>query len=110
MDFGRRWLDVLYVLELPEPTEGDAQGSASGGHRAGGSRPNTAHSRNTLPSIPNWLESHPTPGLCEFALRSADAIDVLFRCNQSWVGVVVKASTSEGNARDYERGLYQIVK
>lgn len=111
LDFGRRWLDVLHVLELPDPTEDDAQGSASGGGRAGGESPQHRALKEYIAAHPELVGAPPnTKGLCEFALRSADAIDVLFRSPQSWVGVEVKASTSEGNVRDYERGLYQIVK
>lgn len=111
MDFGRRWLDVLHVLELPDPEQDDASGSATGGGRAGGESPQHRALKEYIAAHPELVGASPnTKGLCEFALRSGDAIDVLFRCPQSWVGVEVKASTSEGNVRDYERGLYQIVK
>lgn len=111
VDFGRRWLDVLHVLELPDPEQDDASGSPTGGGRAGGESPQHRALKEYIAAHPELVGAPPnTKGLCEFALRSADAIDVLFRCPQSWVGVEVKASTSDGNVRDYERGLYQIVK
>ena len=112
MSFGRHWLDVLHVLELPgEPTQDEAPASAVGGGRAGGESPQHRALKEYIAAHPELVGAPPdTKGLCEFALRSADAIDVLFKSAQSWVGVEVKASTSEGNQRDYERGLYQIVK
>nr|WP_314622612.1 hypothetical protein [uncultured Noviherbaspirillum sp.] len=109
--FGRRWLDVLHVLELPEPEPHATSGSVPGGGWAGGESPQHRALKEYIAAHPELVGAPPnTKGLCEFALRSADAIDVLFRSRESWVGVEVKASTSEGNVRDYERGLYQIVK
>ena len=46
----------------------------------------------------------------EFALRSADELDVMFRSDRSWIGVEVKSRVSDGNPSDYERGSYQVVK
>lgn len=112
MDFGRRWLDVLHVLELPdESTQDDTSGGSTGGGRAGGESPQHRALKEYIAAHPELVDAPSNAtGLCEFALRSADEIDVLFRSPQCWVGVEVKASTSEGNLRDYERGLYQVVK
>jgi hypothetical protein len=46
----------------------------------------------------------------EYALRSADELDVMFMSDRTWIGVEVKSRVSEGNAADYERGIYQVVK
>ncbi len=46
----------------------------------------------------------------EYALRSADELDVMFRSERIWIGVEVKSRVSDGNAADYERGIYQVVK
>ncbi|MDN2677667.1 hypothetical protein [Janthinobacterium sp. SUN033] len=112
MDFGRHWLDVLHVLELPdESTQHKAPDSVTSGGLAGGESPQHRALKEYIASHPELVKAPAdAKRFCEFALRSADAIDVLFKSPQSWVGVEVKASTSEGNQRDYERGLYQIVK
>lgn len=112
MGFGRHWLDVLHVLELPdEQTQHKTPDSATSGGLAGGESPQHRALKEYIASHPELVKAPvDAKRFCEFALRSADAIDVLFKSPQSWVGVEVKASTSEGNPRDYERGLYQIVK
>jgi len=46
----------------------------------------------------------------EYALRSADELDVMFISDRSWIGVEVKSRISDGNTADYERGIYQVVK
>jgi hypothetical protein len=34
----------------------------------------------------------------------------MFRSAHTWIGVEVKSRVSDGNASDYERGIYQVVK
>lgn len=111
MRFGRHWLDVQSVLQLPgEPPQLNVPGAAGGG-RAGGESPQHLALKEFIAAQPA-LVGAPLDAkvFCEYGLRSGDAIDVLFQSAKEWVGVEVKASTSEGNLRDYERGLYQFVK
>jgi hypothetical protein len=112
LEYGQKWLDVLHVLELSfPPPEEDVQANSSLSGRAGGESPQHEALKEFIATHPELVDAPTgTKGMCEFALRSADEIDVLFKSPQLWVGVEVKASTSEGNFRDYERGLYQVVK
>jgi hypothetical protein len=112
MDYGRKWLDVLHVLQMAATHDSEeAAPNSNAGGRAGGESPEHK-------VLKTYISTHPEligmpagmEGKCEFALRSGDEIDVLFKSERLWVGVEVKASTSEGNVRDYERGLYQVVK
>lgn len=110
--FGRHWLDVLSVLQLPgESPCSNVSGSGAAGGRAGGESPQHRALKEFIATHPSLVSALPgTRALCEYALRSGDAIDVLFQSTDEWIGVEVKASTSEGNLRDYERGLYQFIK
>jgi len=42
----------------------------------------------------------------EYALRSGDEIDVMFKSDSLWIGVEVKSRVSDAVEGDYERGLY----
>ena len=112
--FGSRWNDILRLLALPpiEPPSVSDEGAQGTGGWAGGE--SAAHK-----ALKQFVLDHPeicgTPLDCwfrepEFALRSGDAIDVMFKTDRVWVGVEVKSRISDGNPDDYERGIYQVVK
>jgi hypothetical protein len=85
--------------------------AGAGGGRAGGESQAHKILKEFIAATPSLVgASKNATSRCEFALRSADEIDVLFQSREEWVGVEVKASTSDGNLRDYQRGLYQVVK
>ena len=46
----------------------------------------------------------------EFPLPSLDQIDVLFKSKAACIAVEVKSSLSDSFIRDYERGVYQVIK
>ncbi|CAE6807298.1 hypothetical protein [Paraburkholderia domus] len=111
--FGSRWNEILRLANLPpvEPPLGAGQGSTGAGGWAGGeSEAHKAMKRFVLEN-PEFFDV-PAGGFSqeEYALRSGDKIDVMFKSDRLWVGVEVKSRTSDGNLDDYERGLYQVVK
>ncbi|MCW5297763.1 hypothetical protein DXT88_06195 [Herbaspirillum lusitanum] len=110
--FGSHWRNVLSVLQLPgdAPDSNAADGNRRDG-RAGGESPQHRALKEFIAAQPALVGAQPDiQSHCEYGLRSGDAIDVLFKSATEWIGVEVKASTSDGNLRDYERGLYQVVK
>ena len=109
MRYGTRWNDVLRLVGLPQfsapptrPFKGGMGGGESPEHHA----------------LKEYVLAHPEmfgaqtswKAEPEFILRSLDAIDVMFRSEDVWIGVEVKSSVSERNISDYERGLYQVIK
>lgn len=110
--YGSRWNEVLRVAGLPviPPSVGPGGKPISGGWGGGESEAHLAlkHYVRDHPELvgagPDW------DAKVEYAMRSADELDVMFMSDQTWVGVEVKSRVSEGNAADYERGIYQVVK
>jgi hypothetical protein len=110
--YGSRWNDVLRLAGLPaiEPPVDPGGEPVSGGWGGGESEAHFAlkHYVRDHPELvgagPDWEAK------VEYALRSADELDVMFKSNRTWIGVEVKSRISEGNAADYERGIYQVVK
>lgn len=110
--YGSRWNEVLRLAGLPviepplgpngRPTAGGWGGGESDAHRA----------------LKHYVRDHPElvgaradwDAKVEYALRSADELDVMFISDRAWIGVEVKSRVSDGNAADYERGIYQVVK
>jgi len=111
--FGSRWNEILRLAGLepvplpPPPT--------SGGHGRGGGSVNESEAHIALKQ---HVLAHPELvgaregwfAQVEYALRSGDEVDVMFKSDKLWIGVEVKSRTSDGFPRDYERGLYQVVK
>lgn len=115
LQFGSQWNDVLRALGLSPFPDGETLplGEAVGGWGGGESSEHKA--------LKDYVRTHPElfgageEGLEwraseEYALRSGDEIDVFFKSDSAWIGVEVKSAVSEGNLKDYERGLYQVVK
>ena len=112
MAFGSRWNEVLRLTGLPVvlPPVGP-DGRPIGGGWGGGE--SDAHK-----ALKHYVLGHPElvgasadwEAQVEYPLRSADELDVMFRSARTWVGVEVKSRVSDGNASDYERGIYQVVK
>lgn len=110
--YGSRWNEVLRLAGLPviEPPVGPGGKQHSGGWGGGESEAHLA--------LKHYVLDHPElvgagadwEAKVEYALRSADELDVMFRSDRIWIGVEVKSRISEGNAADYERGIYQVVK
>jgi hypothetical protein len=107
-----RWNEVLRLAGLPviEPPVGSNGMSAPGGWGGGESEAHLA--------LKHYVRDHPElvgaradwDARVEYAMRSADELDVMFMSEKVWIGVEVKSRTSDRNLADYERGIYQVVK
>lgn len=111
LSFGNRWNEILRLAGLPPvPPPLPAKSSSAGGWSGGESQ---AHK-----DLKRYVFEHPE--LCgagadwfaqeEYALRSGDELDVMFMSDRLWIGIEVKSRTSDQFPRDYERGIYQVVK
>jgi hypothetical protein len=113
--FGSQWNDVLAALGMPPcrvPYVPAVAQVRAGGWGGGESDQHKA--------LKQYVMTHPElfgaggdgdwRATAEYALRSGDEIDVFFKSDRCWIGVEVKSSLSDGNLKDYERGLYQVVK
>lgn len=112
LDFGSRWNEILEQLGYSKvtPTIPDDISGKSGGWGGGESAQHKALKKYVmehpeLVGADNTWEVHD-----EYSLRSGDEIDVFFRSHDHWIGVEVKSSISDGLKRDYQRGIYQVVK
>lgn len=111
--FGMKWKLVLEALDMALPTESAELALATGaaGWRGGGE--SAQHK-----ALKAFVKAHPESfgagasweAFEEYALLSADTIDVFFKSERMWVGVEVKSEVSDGCPDDYLRGLYQVVK
>jgi hypothetical protein len=112
LSYGSRWNEVLRLAGLPmiEPPFGSDGKLTRGGWGGGESEAHFA--------LKHYVRDHPElvgaradwDAKVEYALRSADELDVMFVSDRVWIGVEVKSRTSDGNLADYERGIYQVVK
>lgn len=105
-EFGSRWNDVLETmgLSLPQPKlDGFPKGAGeSERHRA----------------LKKYVKDHPEvmgltnieAAFIEYPLPSLDSIDVLFKLDGGCLAVEVKSIVSDQYLRDYERGIFQVVK
>ncbi|MFL9956351.1 hypothetical protein PQR21_34685 [Paraburkholderia nemoris] len=113
LEFGSRWNEILRLVNLPtvEPTSGSAQNYTGTGGWAGGESEAHKALKRFIFENPEICGA-PKDGFAqeEFALRSGDEIDVMFKSDRVWFGVEVKSHVSDGKLDDYERGLYQVVK
>jgi len=110
--YGSRWNEVLRLVGLPliEPPVSSDGRPISGGWGGGESEAHLA--------LKHYVRDHPElvgaradwDAKVEYALRSADELDVMFISDRTWIGVEVKSRVSDGNPADYERGIYQVVK
>lgn len=110
--YGSRWNEVLRLAGLPviEPPLGPNGRPTAVGWGGGESEAHLA--------LKHYVRDHPElvgagadwEAKVEYALRSADELDVMFTSDQAWIGVEVKSRVSDGNPADYERGIYQVVK
>jgi hypothetical protein len=110
--YGSRWNEVLRLAGLPpiESTSGPDGPPTSGGWGGGESEAHRA--------LKHYVRDHPElvgagadwDAKVEYALRSADELDVMFMSDRTWIGVEVKSRVSDGNTADYERGIFQVVK
>ena len=110
--FGSRWNDVLRALGLSSiaPDQASGKPQARGGWAGGESEQHKALKR--------YVREHPEQfgagadwfAQEEYVLRSLDELDVMFKGDRHWVGIEVKSRVSDRLPRDYERGLYQVVK
>lgn len=109
LQFGSRWNEVLRLAGLdpiPSPTAEARRGGWGGGeseeHKA--LKRYVREHPELFGAQSDWLAQE------EYALRSGDEIDVLFKSDRMWIGVEVKSRVSDALLSDYERGLYQVVK
>ncbi len=110
--YGSRWNEVLRLAGLPavEPPVSSNGKPVPGGWGGGESEAHLA--------LKHYVRDHPDlvgaradwDARLEYALRSADELDVMFISDRIWIGVEVKSRVSDGNIADYERGIYQVVK
>jgi hypothetical protein len=107
--FGSRWNEVLRLAGFP-PVPIPSPQARRGGWGGGESDEHKALKRyvrkhpELFGAQSDWFSQE------EYALRSGDEIDVMFKSNRIWVGVEVKSRVSDALLSDYERGLYQVVK
>ncbi|MBR8211135.1 hypothetical protein KDW61_20960 [Burkholderia cenocepacia] len=108
--FANRWNEILRLANVPEVSPPSGPGQCNAGWGGGESEAHKTLKRFILENPE--IVAAPANGFSqeEYALRSGDEIDVMFKSDHRWVGVEVKSRTSEGNQDDYERGLYQVVK
>jgi hypothetical protein len=109
LQFGSRWNEVLRLAGLasiPLPSAEDRRGGWGGGesdeHKA--LKLYVRQHPELFGAQPDWFAQE------EYALRSGDEIDVMFKSDQMWIGVEVKSRVSDALLSDYKRGLYQVVK
>lgn len=110
--FGSRWNEVLRLLGLPQiaPPAGAEGEPARGGWGGGESEDHKALKRfvcdhpEQFGAGADWFAQE------EYALRSGDELDVMFKSGRVWIGVEVKSKVSDRLPSDYERGIYQVVK
>ncbi len=118
LKMGSWWNEVLAKLGLPHAADGASAESDEGGAAAGwagGESPQHKALKTFVCASPHLFgvddeESWDCRASEEYALRSGDEIDVFFKMPNRWIGVEVKSSVSDGNPKDYERGIYQAVK
>ncbi|WP_157598161.1 MULTISPECIES: hypothetical protein [unclassified Rhizobacter] len=112
LHFGSRWNEILRLvgltpIPLPSKKGGGPEQTGWGGGES------DAHK-----ALKRYVHDHPEVfGAAaewfaqeEYALRSGDELDVMFKSDQLWIGVEVKSRVSDRLITDYERGLYQVVK
>ncbi len=112
LQFGSRWNEVLQLAGLRRASfnEEDEIHTSRGGWGGGESEDHKAlkHFVHDHPELfgaaSDWFAQE------EFALRSGDEVDVVFKSEHVWIGVEVKSKISDRLLSDYERGLYQVVK
>lgn len=112
LHFGSRWNEVLQLVGLAPiaPLTADAGRQGSGGWGGGESEDHKALKRyvydhpDLVGAAVGWFAQE------EYALRSLDEVDVMFKSDRIWIGVEVKSKVSDRLKSDYERGLYQVVK
>jgi hypothetical protein len=118
LQFGSRWNDLLTALGLGPSPDGQAMSpstaDASGGGWAGGESAEHKACKEYVRTHPKLFgagdDDWQWRATVEYALRSGDEIDVFVKSDSTWIGVEVKSAVSDGNLKDYERGLYQVVK
>ncbi len=107
------WDDVLEEFSLPPSTNlvVSTKKNKSNPPSFGGSGESDAH-KNLKQFVANNPQVVGLPSNVaadeEYSFWSADSVDVLFRQNDSWIGVEVKSIKS--NDDDLRRGLFQCVK
>jgi hypothetical protein len=109
LQFGGQWNEVLRLAGLeaiPLPQSQGGRGGWGGGEsEAHKALKRQVHDHPELVGAErDWFAQE------EFALRSGDEIDVMFKSPSVWIGVEVKSRVSDALLSDYERGLYQVVK
>lgn len=112
-EFGSRWNQVLGALGVSAVGETAVVSPACGARFFGHGGESPQHRR-----LQRWISRHPEiVGVANgaaveenFALPSADELDVLFRTENECVAVEVKSKVSDRLVSDYERGIYQTVK
>lgn len=115
VEFGSRWSDVLRLVgvpavELPHESARGQVGDAAAGWGGGESEAHRALKRFVFENPELFGAERDWFAQEEYALRSGDEIDVMFKSDSLWIGVEVKSSVSDVVEGDYERGLYQVVK
>lgn len=119
LQYGSRWNEVLKALGMwpcsaAETRSTHEAGAARGDGWGGGESAEHKALKEYVRTHPELFGAEADDRIWrateEYALRSEDVIDVFFKSNNAWIGVEVKSAVSDGNPKDYERGLYQVVK
>lgn len=110
LQYGSRWNDVLRLLGMEPVSAQVGEETPTGGWPGGESAAHKALKRHVRDHPELVGATADFLALEEFALRSGDALDVMFKSDGLWIGVEVKSTVSDRLPGDYERGLYQTVK
>lgn len=115
IEFGNRWNEVLRLVgepseKLPGGSTSGQPGGSVGGWGGGESEAHKALKRFVLENPELFGAEKCWFAQEEYALRSGDEIDVMFKSDSLWIGVEVKSRVSDAVESDYKRGLYQVVK
>lgn len=112
LQYGSRWNEVLQLAGLQpiltvskggiQPRRGGWGGGESADHKA--LKRYVYDHPDLFGAASDWFAQE------EYALRSGDELDVMFKSANIWIGIEVKSKISDMLISDYERGLYQVVK
>lgn len=111
INFGSRWNDVLWSLDLDEIQDKNTLNRTERPTGSGGESEKHKALKKYVRENPSIVGADSSwEDYEEFPLRSLDTVDVFFRSAENCIAVEVKSSVSDKYPLDYERGLYQTIK
>lgn len=111
VDFGSRWNDVLKRLGLPEISASTQPNTKTACLGKGGESESHKRLKFFVRDNPDLVGAgRDWQAIVEYPLPSLDEIDVVFKSDDTIVGVEVKSAISDSFPVDYGRGIFQTVK